>query len=359
MRFLTWVPLGYIFETNLISLLVDRFLANPLPIFRNVTLKCLVEIAIISESLTEYNEKLVNLFMSVLQHVKTIVPFDQDLTEIYELASDQDQQFIQNLSLFLAAFLSFHIKTIESVSQALPQSSESLQIALIYMLRITQVKEREVFKACIEYWGKYVKDLFEEIHTNVPDALLGIQRVSRNFRRQKYINVLSRLRKVMIERMLKPEEVLIVENDEGEIVREIIKESDSILVYKSMKEILVYLTHLDVSDTESIMLDKLSRQMDQSEYSWENLNTLCWAVGSISGAMGEEVEKKFIVNVLKDLLGLCEMVRGKDNKAVVASNIMYVVGQYPRFLRNHWKFLKTVINKLFEFMHESHEGFYY
>jgi exportin-1 len=25
---------------------------------------------------------------------------------------------------------------------------------------------------------------------------------------------------------------------------------------------------------------------------------------------------------------------------------MYVVGQYPRFLRVHWKFLKTVINKV-------------
>ena len=35
---------------------------------------------------------------------------------------------------------------------------------------------------------------------------------------------------------------------------------------------------------------------------------------------------------------------------------MYVVGQYPRFLKQHWKFLKTVVNKLFEFMHESHEG---
>ena len=35
---------------------------------------------------------------------------------------------------------------------------------------------------------------------------------------------------------------------------------------------------------------------------------------------------------------------------------MYVVGQYPRFLRAHWKFLKTVVNKLFEFMHEKHPG---
>lgn len=54
---------------------------------------------------------------------------------------------------------------------------------------------------------------------------------------------------------------------------------------------------------------------------------------------------------MQDLLGLCEQKRGKDNKAIIASNIMYIVGQYPRFLRAHWKFLKTVVNKLFEFMH--------
>lgn len=41
---------------------------------------------------------------------------------------------------------------------------------------------------------------------------------------------------------------------------------------------------------------------------------------------------------------------------MVASDIMYIVGQYPRFLKAHWKFLKTVVNKLFEFMHEVHEG---
>ena len=96
--------------------------------------------------------------------------------------------------------------------------------------------------------------------------------------------------------------------------------------------------------------------MDGSQWSWHNLSTLCWAIGSISGAMSEEDEKRFLVTVIKDLLGLCEMKRGKDNKAVVASNIMYVVGQYPRFLRAHWKFLKTVVNKLFEFMHEKHPG---
>ena len=28
-----------------------------------------------------------------------------------------------------------------------------------------------------------------------------------------------------------------------------------------------------------------------------------------------------------------EMKKGKDNKAIIASDIMYIVGQYPRFLR--------------------------
>jgi exportin-1 len=76
----------------------------------------------------------------------------------------------------------------------------------------------------------------------------------------------------------------------------------------------------------------------------------------LSVVVDEDVEKRFLVTVIKDLLGLTEMKRGKDNKAVVASNIMYIVGQYPRFLKAHWKFLKTVANKLFEFMHETHEG---
>jgi exportin-1 len=104
------------------------------------------------------------------------------------------------------------------------------------------------------------------------------------------------------------------------------------------------------------MSEKLARQVDGSEWSLANCNTICWAIGSISLAMDEETEKRFLVTVIKDLLGLTEMKRGKDNKAVVASNITYIIGQYPRFLKAHWKFLKTVTNKLFEFMHESHDG---
>lgn len=96
--------------------------------------------------------------------------------------------------------------------------------------------------------------------------------------------------------------------------------------------------------------------MDGSEFSWTNLNQLCWAIGAISGAMSVETEKTFLIEVIKSLLTLCELKPGKDNKAVITSNIIYTVGQYPRFLGAHYKFLKTVVGKVFEFMHETHEG---
>ena len=101
------------------------------------------------------------------------------------------------------------------------------------------------------------------------------------------------------------------------------------------------------SETRSAMI---CSSMDQAGA------TAVQAIGSISGSMSERQENQFLVTVIRDLLNLCEVTTGKNNKAVIAPNIMYVVGQYPRFLRAHWKFLKTVVNKLFEFMHELHPG---
>ena len=66
---------------------------------------------------------------------------------------------------------------------------------------------------------------------------------------------------IFFYRMAKPEEVLVVENDQGEVVREFMKDTDSINIYKSMRETLVYLTHLDYIDTERIMTEKLQNQV--------------------------------------------------------------------------------------------------
>jgi exportin-1 len=67
------------------------------------------------------------------------------------------------------------------------------------------------------------------------------------------------------------------------------KEVDTIALYKQMRELLVYLTHLDVTDTEAILSEELTKQIENPKFSWHGLNTICWAIGSISGAMGNVI----------------------------------------------------------------------
>jgi len=357
-RFLTWIPLGFIFQTNLIDALLDKFF--PEPMFRNDTLDCLTEIGSLSDlDPQQYDPLFRTLLKRFLVRLGEVFSPDTDLGPAFENGTEDDCVFIQRLALFLSGFFKAHLKAME-----VQESQESLLTGLTYLVRVSEVPDTEIFRICLEAWHMLAHDLYKAEHhyggsgggvLNLGSNMNGNGRMAGN-RKLMYGPVLTGARQVMIANMAKPEEVLIVEDENGDIVRETTKDTDVIAQYKTMRETLVFLTHLNCDDTESIMLVKLTAQVNGTQWSWNNLNTLCWAIGSISGAMSEDEEKRFLVTVIKDLLGLCEQKKGKDNKAVIASNIMYVVGQYPRFLKAHWKFLKTVVNKLFEFMHEIHPG---
>nr|GLL19917.1 protein EXPORTIN 1A isoform X1 [Ipomoea trifida] len=346
--FLSWIPLGYIFESPLLETLLKFF---PVHAYRNLTLQCLTEVAALSFG-DFYNMQYVKMYTIFMAQLQTILPSNTNIPEAYAQGTNEDQS---------------HIRVLENSQENI----NALLMGLEYLINISYVDDTEVFKVCLDYWNSLVLELFEA-HHNVDNpamtaALMGLQMpllpgmadglgAQQMQRRQLYAGPMSKLRLLMICRMAKPEEVLIVEDENGNIVRETMKDNDVLVQYKIMRETLIYLSHLDHEDTEKQMLRKLSKQLDGEDWSWNNLNTLCWAIGSISGSMMEEQENRFLVMVIRDLLNLCEITKGKDNKAVIASNIMYVVGQYPRFLRAHWKFLKTVVNKLFEFMHETHPG---
>jgi len=340
LRFLGWIPYGFVFETPLIEQLLNKFLM--VPTFRNDTLACLTDIAAVEQP--KYNQFFGKIFEGVMALLEQQLPPKTDIPLEYDRADESDQQFIRNLCIFLCTFFSKHLNLLEESYQ------ELLHPAMFYLISISMVNDDDIFKICLEFWNVFTSSLYEQVEDkNKPEQ---------NARVNLYRFVLSRVRSVMISRMAKPEEVLIVEDEDGAIVLEVDKDTDAIAQYKLMRETLICACYFDPSDCEKIMIDKLAMQCDQTsgEFSWHNLNTLCWAIGSISGAMNVDDEKRVLVTVIKDLLLLVEIKRGKDNKAVVASNIMYVVGQYPRFLHAHWKFLKTVVKKLFEFMHELHPG---
>ncbi len=142
-------------------------------------------------------------------------------------------------------------------------------------------------------------------------------------RLQMYASVLHQLRIVMISTMAKPEEVVIVEDSCGNIVRETMKDTDAITLYKNMREVLVYLTNLHTDDTLDLMIMKLSKQAwrpatkkrrrapeqraqaDSSEYSFHNLNTLCWAIGSVSSTLVRSALLRAPVQQQQQRHGVC------------------------------------------------------
>lgn len=65
--------------------------------------------------------------------------------------------------------------------------------------------------------------------------------------------------------------------------------------------------------------------------------------------------KIYVVDDVKRRLNLCEVTKGKYNKAKIAKELFDFLYNYPTFFLQHAKFLKTVYDKLAEFTYEDKE----
>jgi exportin-1 len=177
-----------------------------------VTLKCLAEIAGLNVG-PEYDPKFVILFAMVMTSINRMVPPSTNIAAAYASASDSGQELVLNLALFLSNFLSNHLRAVETES-----NRDVLLNAHLYMVKVSQVDEREIFKITLEYWSKLVAELYDEIQAlPIGDSglLMGLSLGNgsgnmlngMSLRKNIYSDVLSNLRLVVIERMVKPEEV--------------------------------------------------------------------------------------------------------------------------------------------------------
>lgn len=163
-----------------------------------------------------------------------ILPLSINLRDAYKNGSTDEQNFIQNLSLFLTSFLKEHGSLIEKNAEY----RELLVDALNYLVLISEVDDVEIFKICLEYWNILAAELYRENPFSATSPILLCLRNETPARRQIYQSILSKVRRIMISKMAKPEEVLVVENEQGEVVREFMKDTDSINMYKNMRETL-------------------------------------------------------------------------------------------------------------------------
>ena len=165
----------------------------------------------------EYDPKYVSLFEMVMTAINRMVPPNTNIAQAFAHSNDAGQEFILNLALFLSNFLQNHLRSVETET-----TQDVLLNAHLYMVKISQVDEREIFKICLEYWLKLVAELYHEIESlPIGDSGLmmglslggasGAQSMLNGvpLRKNIYSDVLSNLRLVVIEKMVKPEEVRI------------------------------------------------------------------------------------------------------------------------------------------------------
>lgn len=103
LRFMSWIPLGYIFQTQLVELLVMKFFASPA--FRCDALHCLNEIACLETSgVPAHDRVLEQLFVGAMNVLVTHIPPGADIRRGFSAGREEEKLLIQRLSLFFANF---------------------------------------------------------------------------------------------------------------------------------------------------------------------------------------------------------------------------------------------------------------
>jgi len=184
------------------------------PAYRNIVIQCLVEIAGLNVG-NIYNEQFKYLYSGTIQQLATFLPLSMSMQlrqpthkersyvgvdnklswslppptagirEIHARGVNSEQEFIQQLALFLTSFFREHVAVCEhstwpAIGYYIAANSPmrirlvelcGWQLQLIegpdmaavftagyqYLLLVSDVDDREIFKICLEYWNKLVR----------------------------------------------------------------------------------------------------------------------------------------------------------------------------------------------------------
>ena len=340
-RFIGWVQHGFVFETKLIEVLINKFLPAGSTSIGVATIGCLTEVVALPNLAPSYGPRIQYLFGAFMQKLVELLPPTTDMKGAYARGSMIQQFFVQKVGLFLTTTFKKHLPILETPLR------EQVLVGMNYLVGISLVDEIEIFKDCIEFWNLFSWNLKQEADTALGMHLSGAGGMgmlqlgsgagreppfgggaagggaagdawasmagglasgrgarpapaskgaaSSNERVRMYNDrILSAVRLVMVTKMARPEEILIEEDDSGMIVRTTVRDTDAIELYKVMRETIVFLTHLDVENMENIMMDKLSKQVNGKEWSWNNLNRLCvWCRTTVAGVRAERGAERY------------------------------------------------------------------
>lgn len=222
-----------------------------------------------------------------------------------------------------------------------------LRLAFKLMSRLTEVQSAECFKTCIAFWHFCAA----RVGTLPPPGLsIGytMPQLASDGLRDTIVAI--------VLRVPKPQEVLLFIDEEGIPRRETVTSSDTTIIYGQVRDILRAFARLNWEMLQKVLTYKLELLNAADDLDFDGLNSVCWAAGTLAGALGSQEERNFLVMILRLLLQMCLLRKTTEQRSVVAANIMHIVSQNHQFLAANYELFHIVVHKLFDFMRERFPG---
>ena len=295
-----------------------------------------------------------------------------DLSELYKNISTKKligfEKFILIFENCLINFFQKNINYIQKFNLPKEQSSNNdfiqnnikeLSLGLEYLFNLLKIENKQIFFYSLDFLYWFTLKIFFSKELNYPIEQFNPLKKIEEF--EPYINYIkissfydilylpffNKLRVYLITNMKKPNELKTKINIKGDI--DYFNQDD---ISEIMTNTLILLTYLDIKETINILENKFKELYENDSFNINLLNSLCWSFGAISNIFDEINQEKIIILIISYLLDLCDKVKGIENKTICAKNVLYVVSKYPNFLNKHWKFLKSCINRIINFLHE-------
>ena len=414
-EYMNWFPINLTLNQDIMKKTLLNF--KDMASCRTETMKCLGNLFGIKmknlsqQEISAYRNLLTQMYQTFIQIMDEQIVRGKNFAEQYKYLETHDaakitgyEEMTHSFEMALINYFKSNIPYIQSydfqegtqqVNQFLMSYIPQISSGLNYLTQFLFMENEEIFQAAVDFWlwfsykvftlkePENTLDTFDLIFENNNNNMnnnfmnnnnnfnINNQGVQVKYTKDQYLQYLNEsylykncymkvidiVRERLCLKMTKPLEVKIDIDENGDLTYDPTKNTVYQTIHENMRETLIYLTYIDPYKTTNLLHAKINEQFEiakqQNKINPALLNSISWSAGCISGAMNDMTEMQFLIVFIKVLLSLCEIIHGKGNKAICASNIMYVVEQYTKFINNNWKFLKTVIKKLFEFIHKS------
>jgi exportin-1 len=213
--------------------------------------------------------------------------------------------------------------------------AETMQLALEWMVRLSATDDAETFARCCKFWRSVAGRVYSQKRYRFVTPAMAI-----------YRRFLPEVRRIHIESMERPNEVLIV--NDGNIVREEPPDAVRFTLFTTMQQTLAILTAADPAGTCEQMEELITALC--REWNPEAYNRLCWSVGAISRVLPRRFERPFVSRFMRHQFALLVVDTHTPYFEIVLSGFIYVVGQYPQFLFRKKKLFVVAVQMLIQSM---------